>query len=131
MLLKGCFTIERNIRGLTTQQIEARLGFRRGRLTHGARILALDREPYPNEYESLGSTFFPNGAGLNAKQLEKTKFRPGAWLGQRLVKVEPNLPHSSFEWYPRSSSAAEQWRLIKAVPAHETCRLTVGETYRG
>ena len=108
-----------------------KLGFRRGRLTHCARILVLDREPFPGEYESAGTTLFPRGEGLNSKELKNTQFRPGAWLGQRLVKVEPVLPHTEFEWYPPSFSAAEQWKLVRDIPAHEVCSLAVGQTYWG
>lgn len=126
MLVDGYFTIERNIRGLTTKQIESKLGFRNGRLTHGARILVLDREPFQHEYEPMGSTLFPGGEGLKAQ----TKFRPGAWLGQRLVKVEPDLPHSGFEWYPPALGiGVQQWKLTTKVPAHEVCRLKAGDKY--
>ena len=69
---------------------------------------------------------------LDAKELERTKYIPGTWLGQRLVKVEPLLPHSAFEWYPRGPSiAAEQWKLTRSLPAHEVCRLKGGDRYRG
>jgi hypothetical protein len=132
MRIKGYFTIERNIRGLSTEEIERSLGFRLGRLTHGARILVLDREPSPNEYVSAGSTLFPAGKGLSASELQRTQFRPGAWLGERLVRVEPVLPHSEFEWYPRAFSlAAEQWILTQEIPAHEVCRLIPGDRYWG
>ncbi len=132
MTVKGYFTIERNIRGLSTQEIERKLGFRRGRLTHGARVLVLEREPRADEFESAGSTRFSGGKGLNLEELQRTKSIPGAWLGQRLVKVVPDLIDSAFEWYPGASSiAAEQWKLTKNVPAHEVCRLKAGDRYWG
>jgi hypothetical protein len=130
--VSGYFTTERNIRGLTTRQIEERLGFRLGRLKNGARILALYREPSPHQYVPVGSTLFPRGEGLNAKELERTKFSPGAWLGERLVKVVPELQRSKGESDPPSSSIhAEQWELTEEVPAREVCRLKAGETYWG
>ena len=131
MFVTGYFTTERNIRGLTPRGMELRLGFRSGRLTHGARILVLDREPLPNEYEPVGSSLFPDGVGLDARALHQTKFRPGAWLGERLVKVDPAVPHSGFEWYPPASTSVEQWKLTRPVTAHEIGRLAAGETYWG
>ncbi len=130
-MVKGYFTIERNILGRTTQEIELVLGFRRGRLTSGAKILALLREPNHDEYEPAGSTLFPQREGLRLKELIETRFRPGAWLGQRLVKVVPNLLHNFNEWYPPAplSGVAEQWILTKLVPAIEVGRLAVGERY--
>ena len=131
MFVTGYFTIERNIRGLSTREMELRLGFRPGRLTQGARILVLDREPLPNEYEPVGSSLFPNGTGLDAHALQETKFRPGAWLGERLVKVEPTIPHSGFEWYPPASAAVEQWKLTLPVSAREVSCLAAGERFWG
>ena len=131
MFVQGCFTVERNIRGLTPREIELRLGFRPGRLTHGARIIALDREPTINEFEPLGSTRFPNGQGLSRTELRARAFIPGAWLGERLVKVEPTMPHSAFEWYPESSTGAEQWKLTSPVPGHEIGQLKAGQRYWG
>jgi hypothetical protein len=132
MTIKGYFTTERNIRGLTTQEIERKLGFRPGRLTHGARVLVLDREPCPGEFLPAGSTLFSGGKGLNADELRRTTFMPGAWLGQRLVKVKPDLPDSASESYPPAPSiAAEQWILTQDVPAHEVCRLKAGDRYWG
>lgn len=131
LIESGYFTIERNIRGLTPREIETKLGFRPGRLTHGARILAFDREPLIGEFEPRGSTRFSDGRGLDKSALHSSKFMPGAWLGERLVKVEPVLPHTAFEWYPPSQSAAEQWRLISPVPGHEVCMLSAGDRYWG
>lgn len=131
MFIEGCFTLEKNIRGLTPREIELRLGFRPGRLTHGARILALDREPRSDEFAPLGSTRFPNGRGLNGTELQASSFIPGAWLGERLVKVEPTIPHSGFEWYPKASAGAEQWKLTKPVPGHEIGQLKAGQRYWG
>ena len=131
MFVQGCFTIEKNIRGLTIREIELRLGFRTGRLTHGARIIALDREPTVHEFEPLGSTRFANGTGLSKTDLHASKFIPGAWLGERLIKVEPILPHSAFEWYPPSPTGAEQWKLTGLITGHEICQLKAGQTYWG
>jgi hypothetical protein len=72
MFIIGYFTIERNIRGLTTKEMERALGFRPGRLTYGARVLVLNREPRQGEFVPAGSTFFPGSTGLNAKELKRT-----------------------------------------------------------
>lgn len=129
LYITGHFTIESNILGLTPREMELRLGFRPGRLTPGARVLILLREPTAGEFEPRGSSFFPAAKGLDQSGLKRTVFRPGAWLGQRLVKIEPDLPHTGFEWYPRSSSPVEQWKLIRPVPAYELRRLTIDERY--
>ena len=127
----GYFTIERNILSLTPRKMELVLGFRRGRLTHGARIVALDREPRIDEFEPRGSTLFPDGIGLDRAGLHASKFIPGAWLGERLVKVEPILPHNAFEWYPPSPTAVEQWKLVKPISGHEICTLSADQPYWG
>jgi len=131
MFITGYFTTESNVRGLSTREMEVRLGFRPGRLTHGARILVLDREPLPGEFEPVGSTRYSSGQGLDKDQLHRTKFRPGAWIGEHLVKVEPVLPDSGFEWYPNASTAVEQWKLTSPVTGHEVRTLAAGETYWG
>ena len=133
LTIKGYFTTEGNILGLNTKEIETKLGFRRDRLAHGASVLVLDREPRPGEFLFAGSTLFPACQGLNADELRRTTFMPGAWIGQRLVKVKPDLPDSAPEGYPRAPppDAAEQWILTQDVPAHEVCRLKAGDRYWG
>jgi hypothetical protein len=126
----GYFTVEKNIVGLSTQEIERMLGFRPGRLTQGARIFVLEREPKRGEFVPAGSTLYPDAKGLNSKELERTAFLPGAWLGERLLKVEPELPHNSAEWYPQAGpSRGEQWKLIQKIPMREVKKLRVGEKY--
>src|SRR4051812_12301176 len=117
-MVDGYFTTEDNIRGLTPKEMEERLGFWPGRLAQGARVLVLDREPRSNEFEPVGSTYYPLGKGLDRSALHKTKFRPGAWLGRRLVKVKRVGVEIECE-FPRASIAAEQWTLTTRVWAHE------------
>ncbi len=114
MFIEGYFTIERNIWGLSPREMEIVLGLRPGRLAGGARILALDREPTIGEFDPRGSTRFPDGKGLDESALHSTKFMPGAWLGQRLVKAKPLLSSSAIA-FPPSSSAIEQWKLRQAI----------------
>jgi hypothetical protein len=130
MFIEGYFTIERNILGLSLREMEVRLGFCPGRLAEGARILALDLQPRIEEFEPRGSTRFPDGNGLDKLALKSTKFLPGAWLGQRLVKVEPLVRSSPIE-SPSSFSAVEQWKLTRAVPGSEICTLSPMHRYWG
>lgn len=128
----GYFTIESTIVGLNTRQIEMKLGFQEGRLARGASILVLDKEPKPDQYTPAGSTFFPGTKGLNTEELKRTQFRPGAWVGQRLVKVVADLAYDARGEDPRGTPmAAEQWILTDYVSAHEVWRLKAGDTYWG
>lgn len=130
----GYFTIESNILGLNTRQIELRLGFRPGRLDAGARVWVLQRTPRLGEFSCRGSTRVPDGRGLDHQRIAATQFLPGAWVNQRLVKVEPITPHSREESYPRAQGiAAEQWYLNPSATIHATLtqELRGGETYWG
>ncbi len=129
--VKGYFTIERNLFGWSPRQMEPRLGFRPGRLTPGARILVLGRQPRLDEFVFAGSTKYSDAKGLVDQKNRALTSIPHAWLGQRLVKVAPILPHSGFEWYPTAQSPIEQWELIAPVDASEVCRLTVDQEYWG
>jgi hypothetical protein len=127
----GYFTIDRNLVGLSPREMETSLGFRPGRLTPGARILVLVRQPTLDDFIFAGSTRYSDANGLvDASQRRLTSI-PHAWLGQRLVKVAPILPHSDFEWYPTAKTPIEQWQLIRPVDARELCRLTVEQRYWG
>lgn len=130
----GYFTTENNIRGLSTQELEARLGFRAGRMDAGVRIWALLREPGPGEYASHGSTRLPCGDGLDHQRVGATQQRPGAWCNRRLVKVEPVTPHTDAENYPPAlGMPAEQWHLRGGVrvPARLLGVLARGEAWWG
>jgi len=52
-------------------------------------VIGLDCEPMFGEFEPLGSTRFANGTGLSEADLHASKFTPGAWIGERLIKVDP------------------------------------------
>lgn len=129
--VRGYFTIERNLLGLSPREMELRLGFRSGRLTSGARILVLLRQPKLHEFLFGGSTKFSDAKGLVGAGARRLTSFPHAWLGQRLIKVDPNLPHSGFEWYPMAEAPIEQWKLTEPVDAEEVCRLTVDQKYWG
>jgi hypothetical protein len=129
--IKGYFTTERNIVGSTLREMESKLGLRPGRLTHGARVLALLRQPSVGQFVFAGSTWYPNANGLVDVGRRGNVPIPHAWLGQRLVKLEPNLPHSAHEWYPSAKSPVEQWQLLVPVAAEEVCQLGAQQVYWG
>ena len=56
---------------------------------------------------------------------------PGAWLGQRLVKVKPLLPPLKGVKWPRAKTPVEQWQLTKLVKMKEVCRLGPKDVYWG
>jgi hypothetical protein len=125
----GYFTIERNIVGATLPEMETRLGLRPGRLARGARVLVLLRQPLVGEFVFAGSTLYSDARGLVGVDRRKNVPVPHAWLGQRLVKVVPNLPHSETEWYPAAKSPVEQWQLLMPVQAEQVGEVTGQQAY--
>jgi hypothetical protein len=119
----GYFTVERNIVGSTLREMESKLGLRPGRLTHGARVLALLLQPSVGQFVFAGSSLYSNANGLVEIERRRNVPTPHAWLGQRLVKVVPNQPHTAFEWYLAAKSPVEQWQLVVPVAAEEICQL--------
>jgi hypothetical protein len=127
--VKGYFTVERNIVGLSLREMETTLGFRPGRLARGARILVLVRPPNPGEFVFAGSTRYPNADGLVDLAQRRNVPVPHAWLGQRLVKVDPIIAHTDEEQYPRAHTPVEQWELVAPVYAEVICSLGPRDTY--
>jgi hypothetical protein len=128
--VRGYFTVERNIVGSTLRDIESKLGFRHGLLAHGARVLVLVQPPTVGQFVFAGSTRYSNAKGLAGIDRRQNVPIPHAWLGQRLVKVVPNLPGSgSDDDYPSAKSPVEQWQLLVRVPADEICKLTPQQAY--
>jgi hypothetical protein len=125
----GYFTVERNIVGATLQEMETRLGLRPGRLARGARVLVLLRQPLAGEFVFAGSTLYSDAKGLVGVDQRKNVPIPHAWLGQRLVKVVPNLPHNESERYPAAKSPVEQWQLVVPVQAEQVCELAGQQAY--
>jgi hypothetical protein len=121
----GYFTIERNIVGATLTEMESKLGLRPGRLTHGARVLALRRQPSVGQFVFAGSTLYSDAKGLVGAGRRRNVAIPHAWHGQRLIKVVPNLRHSD----PSALSPVEQWQLVEPVAADEVCRLHGTQAY--
>ena len=129
--VSGYFTIERNLVGVSLQEMESTLGFRPGRLTSGARIVVLLRQPLAGEFAFAGSTFLEEDArALVPLDQRKNVPVPHAWLGQRLLKVIPNLGHSEQERYPSATRPVEQWQLtVPTFPAEHVCHLKIGDVY--
>jgi hypothetical protein len=125
----GYFTIERNIVGCSLRELESKLGFRPGRLTDGARFLALVRPPAVGQFVFAGSTRYSDAKGLVDVGKRRNVPIPHAWHGQRLIKVQPNLQHTATEWYPTASSPVEQWQLLVPIGAEEICQLTSDQVY--
>jgi hypothetical protein len=125
---KGYFTLEKNIVNVRVgPEMELKLGFPRGHLAHGARVLALVRQPLPGEFVFAGSTLYPGAEGLvDVKRRENVPV-PGAWLGQRLVKVVPLV--DSGGKYPGADVPVEQWELLVPVEVAELCTLATGQVY--
>jgi len=76
-----------------------------------------------------GSTRYSGARGLVDVELRRNFPIPHAWQGQRLVKVDPTLPHSAFEWYPNASTPIEQWQLVVPVDAEIICSLAIDQVY--
>ena len=119
----GYFKIERNIVGLTLQELESKLGFRPGRLADGARVLALMHQPMVGQFAFAGSTRYSDAEGLVPLEQRRNFPVPHAWLGQRLVKVAPNLRHTADELYPRATVPVEQWKLLVPGTPQEISQL--------
>ena len=48
--VRGYFTVERNIEGLSLQEMESALGYPPGQLRHGARVLVLLAQPTVGQF---------------------------------------------------------------------------------
>jgi hypothetical protein len=128
--VKGYFTLERNIIGLTVREMELKLGLPPGFLTPGARVLVLLRQPLVGQFVFAGSTLYPDAKGLVGVERRQNVPIPHAWLGQRLVKVMPKTRYAGADPYPPvKKSAVEQWQLLVNVDAEEVCQLDAQRAY--
>ncbi len=124
--VSGYFTIERHLVSADVGEITRKLGFPPDYLLHGARILVIVDEIRVGDFLFAGSTFYPdndgNPDGLVARDLRQNFPIPGAWAGQRLIKVKPivRVPTPPF---PRSKAPVEQWQLVVEKDAREVERL--------
>ena len=129
--LAGYFTVERNIVGLNLLEMESTLGYPPGQLLKGARTLVLLAQPSVGQFVFAGSTLTPDAEDLVPIARRQNFPIPGAWLGQRLVKVKPLLPPLKGVKWPRAKTPVEQWQLTKLVKMKEVCRLGPKDVYWG
>jgi hypothetical protein len=127
--VRGYFTTERNIEGLNLLEMESVLGYPRGQLLEGARVLVLLEQPAVGQFVFAGSTLTPDADDLVPIAQRRNFSTPHAWLGQRLVKVKPNLPPIKGVSWPRARRPVEQWQLCVPVAAQEVCRLAAQDVY--
>ena len=125
----GYFTIERSIEGLNLADMEQALGYPKGQLSAGARVLVLVNQPMPGQFVFAGSTLTPDAEDLVPVAQRQNFPVPHAWLGQRLVKVKPILPPIKGVPWPRAKRPVEQWQLSVRATAREICRLTGQDVY--
>ena len=102
--------------------MESALGYPRGQLLQGARVLVLLEQPSVGQFVFAGSTLTPNADDLVPIVRRQNFPIPGAWWGERLVKVEPILPPVKGAPWPRAKRPVEQWQLCVPVGAKEVCR---------
>ncbi|MFO1207682.1 MAG: hypothetical protein U1E40_00505 [Amaricoccus sp.] len=111
---KGYFTVFREIAGRSGKEIEARLGFRPGRLDSGWALGAMVDPPSPSSFELHGTSRFPDGKVGERRYEEIVKDHGDDVLrDQRLV------------WYRRFLRGGE-WRAVKVVPMEPADHYPVG-----
>lgn len=110
------------------EDMEDALGYIRGQLREGCRVFLLVEQPCVGEFAFAGSSLTPDADDLVPLERRQNIPIPGAWWGERLVKVKPNLPYFKGEW-PRAKRPVEQWVLLFPVKAREICRLAAGDVY--
>jgi len=128
--LKGCFTEELFLRGLTLSQIGVELGLPSHRLNEGVFISFALQLPTVNQFDLGGwaeystdnfISYGKNGAQWSEKDFEKTykdKRMPitieeakKGWLmnmrQEKLIKIIPVIPHSNDDFYPSGGKASQ------------------------
>jgi len=122
----GYFTIERHLVSADVGEITRKLGFPPSYLLHGARILVIVEKIDVGEFLFAGSTWYPdedgNPKGLVSRDLRQNVPIPGAWAGERLVKVKPIVSVITAP-FPRAKAPVEQWQLLVEKDAREVDRL--------
>jgi hypothetical protein len=127
--VRGCFTQEKYLKGRSLSEIEDILGFHKGRLSKGMKIVALENVPSANQFEFLGySTIAEHKHDKDAlKKFDINKLKQmvinesfATFGPNRLVKVLPAIGHSTAmdndTQYP-SGLGAPQWKLVCEVSA--------------
>lgn len=154
LYLKGCFTEEFFLRGLSVSQIGRELGLPSHRLANGIFISYAIKFPALHEFKLAGwaeySTdhFVEYGKKGRVKwseeNFEKTyrgkrmpmsiedakKARLDGMKHHKLVKVIPNIPHRNTDEYP-SGGKASQLIVVHPIQCHITNFLKGNEVFRG
>ncbi len=121
--LRGCIT-NANAAWGSVRELEHRLGFGAGRLSHGFFVARLTRLPYLHEFDPGGFTNTPihkprnyNGldknviASLSLEEMQKTG-------NHNLIKIIPVIQHSNLIdneiQYP-PGTGIQQWNLTKEI----------------
>ena len=137
----GYITKDKFVAGRTLQELEAILGFQRGRFGKGIYVLALDRLPLPGEfqlasYSMIAEHRFQMPSGLDIDKLTKIASESFALDGpERLIKiraVEAHDPSLDPDVQYPPGKGAPQWKLTVRIQA--TCVAVVTDypngTYR-
>lgn len=141
LIVRGCITQEKYIKGRTLSELENILGFHAGRLSQGATIAALLQVPTKSQFNLLGYTQVAEHKinqeafkGLDTDKLKDLLLREiFTTVGiNRLVKVIAKTEHSKAmsddEQYP-PGWGVPQWKLTAEMPAQVIAELKPGERY--
>jgi hypothetical protein len=133
MKARGCFTQDKFLAGRDLESIEEVIGFRKGRLSRGGVILALNQLPIKGQFQVAGYTNvslhnFVMPEGLDPNVLEKNAMMQWELAGpNRLVKVVPTIAHDPNldpdEQYPHAKGIP-QWVVLTELPCFVTGALS-------
>lgn len=130
LYLDGFITQEKFIRGRTLGELERILGFHKGRLAKGAKVVTLTLMPKIDDFELRGYSqvaghHFQNQFGEQMDHLDMQKLKRMAMLTwglqgpNRLIKILPETRHDqaldSDQQYP-PGLGIPQWLLTKKMP---------------
>jgi hypothetical protein len=141
ILVKGCITQERYIKGRSLAELERLLGFEKGRLEKGIVVAALIQLPAAHQFELLGYSQVAEhkSKAIDPKKLDVNKLKEMVIKeaftlvgNKRLVKVIANKPHNTkvdndIQYPP--GLGVPQWKLTTALPARVTGIVSPGKVY--
>ena len=150
---RGFFTKALYLRGVSSTEIENRIGYRSGRLSQGWHLLFLERMPNADDFEVRGYSHMSGGVPMghlksppdprNSEQRlrddghDLRKFKKSLIEGtfslhgpDRLAKVIPVAGEFGANDYP-PGSGIPQWTLIKDLPFRFIGTVNSGEKYLG
>lgn len=141
LIVRGCITQEKYIKGRTLPELESILGFHSGRLAKGATVAALLQVPGKSGFELLGYSQvaehkFNKEAlkGLDTDKLKELLLREVfTTVGtNRLVKVIATTEHAKDmnddDQYP-PGWGIPQWKLTSPLPAQVISVVNPGERF--